>query len=324
MPNIWMDEARYVTEEEEQIVQLPGTALRDDNTHYDALTQKGALKCRFCDASVHFHAGSKSICGDNLVGPSAHFHTNRGQQHAADCGWPARMQARAAESKYNDAKGYKIHLNTTGYPAQFNERAGQVYDRGDDKKIITLDKDLVDRRPRSVADIRDMIDLMKPSDAARLRDSVVVHHDHVLPWDKFFVRYNRKEGGQQGRFIDLVERLRTRKIQPCMMEFNLASGVWPKDLFSRERKGARSAPIEAGYDAGGRRVVIQPTAWLDNPDNTLVSRGMSEAGRYLVMGYARLKTVEQPGLVTHYVNISVEDPKQLARLDVASLAPKSA
>ncbi len=311
MAKVRMDTARYVrAKEEEQIVELPGAVLRGDNIHYDDASHKGFLKCRFCAVSVHHHAGSKSICGDNLVGPSVHFHTNRGQKHEENCEWPEQVQSKSNSDKYDDSRGYKIHWNTTGFSAQFNKKAGAPYTRGKDKKIITNDDDLVGRRPKSFAFVGGVVDLIKQGNFDRLNDSVVIHRNHKLPWQDFMVRYTNKPNAKHDRFVNLMERLKlNEKPQPCLMEFNLKSG---SGAFC-----AKSLAIFHKRDDKGRRHFIIPRAYLDG-DN--VKHAMVEAGKYLVLGYARLSTVVKPDSVLHFINMSVTDRQQVQKTDVSALA----
>ncbi|MCB9990896.1 MAG: hypothetical protein H6867_05905 [Rhodospirillales bacterium] len=316
MADIRMDEARYTDPEngDVQVVQLPGTNLRGGNIHYNEALHKGHLTCRFCDAAVHHHNGSKRIAGDNLNGASQHFHTNRGQTHGSDCAWPEINLRAEKTTAYNDHKGYKIHLNIPALRQVFKKQAGRLYVRNEEKKLINLVPDLEDRRPRSMDSLAAIIDLIKKSDTDRLRGSVVVNQGHIVPWDRFLVRHDyRGEKGQQ-RFGGLIRALQQGQTGPCLMEvFNDKAG----------HKGNRrmSRPMHWYTDDHGRDHVIVPTLWLEE-------RGlyplMTREGRYLALGYPRHHAQAQgPDKVVHYLNMSIRDPAQLAAASLPLIAQEA-
>lgn len=325
MAEVRMDEARYFEggkegEEDKLVVvqaRVPGTELRPGNVYYEAAKHHGGLSCRFCDAAVHHSKGSRTICGDNLVGQSPHFRTNPGVEHSGDCKWPERAKQLENTRHYNPEKGYKIHLNTSGFAAQFNDDAGQVYERDEDRRIVTLNQDLFDREPRSIKALADLMKLIKEGNYGRLNDSVVVHHDHVLPWRDFMVRYDHGRESGQKRFRALIERIREHGPQPCMMEFNVASGVTP-DLFGHV-KAVKSATIDLGTNRNGQFEQIFPRLYVKSRFNTLVTHGFMDKGAYLVMGYANLKSYEDERSARHILSMDVTAPEQFAHRDLASL-----
>ena len=313
MADIKMDEARFIDPVSgvAQVVQLPGTRLRGANSHYIGALHKGFLTCRFCDAAVHYHAGRERIAGDNLNGQTHHFHTNPGQEHSADCSWPDIHERAEKSTVYDDHKGYKIHLNIPGLGGLFRRRSGKVYTRDEDKKIISLVPDLNARRPKSVATLSDMIELIKRGDFDRLKESVVVHHDHIVPWDRFLVRHDYGgETGQQ-RFGKLIRSLQQGTTGPCLMEvFNDKAG----------HKGNRrmSRPVHWYNDEHGREHVIVPTLWLE--DRALYPL-MNREGRFLALGYPRHHAqAAGSDKVIHYLNLSIRDPQQLAAASLRQIA----
>lgn len=320
MADVRMDKARYIDPDgREQIVQASYQPLREGNVYYNKDLHKGHLKCLFCDAAVKHREGNAAICGSNFNGGRDHFCINAKQNHEDHCEWPESSQSQSHDSHYDDSRGYKIHLNVTGFMEQFNAESGRLYSRGADGKIIINDPDLKGRRPESVNSIEDIVRLIKRGDFDRLNKSVVVYHEHVLPWESFFIRYSRNSKGQHDRFVDLIERLEQKKSQPCLMEFNLKSGIWSQSG-SSQAPCARSNAIFYGRDDGGHKHFILPRVYLDNYD---VSHAMEEAGHYLVLGNARGRVVENAGSVAHFINISVTDRRQVVAANVNELAHRA-
>jgi hypothetical protein len=326
MANVVMTQARYVKAfEGEEVVELPGTRLYDDaSVKYDEKKHKGWLSCRYCEAAVHFHRGSATICGQaDLRGSSPHFSTNPKQEHGKDCLWPflETDEGRPSHS-YDDSAGFRLHLNTLTYSELFNGRAHH-YQRDQDKKLVVNDEALKAMRPFSIKSVDDLVSFISKGAFERLRNSRILHNGWDLKWDEFFVRYARGPKPVHARHIALWHSLRglpPRTAQPVLMEFNVASGVVPTDLFAQHLT-VPSKSIFVRRDEQGRKHFIRPTAYLDNKDDTRVMHGFADAGRYLVMGAARLgKPFKGKGTVMHPLNIKVTDTRQFKQIDIAELA----
>jgi len=320
MAEVTMAEARYVAPDgREQVVQLPGTVLRDGNVRYDASVHKGHLHCAHCDAKVNFDPGSEVVAG-GLRGPSAHFQLNAKQKHSDDCLMPLRINEGRAAKDYDTRLGYRIHLNTRDYSELFND-AAYPYERDENKKLILKDERLRKMEAIGVATIEDLLRVMRRGDYERLNKSVVIQCGSVpVAWPDFFIRYSRN-GGAEHRFIGLVESLQARRNQPVLMEIFNEKAVYMRDLFDRAQHGESKRIEYAGND--GRKHVIVPRVWLDNRNDTYVTSALSLPGAYLVLGHPRLKTVVEGGVVTHYLNVSVTDRRQIAAVNIDEIAQKA-
>ena len=315
MANIWMDEARFFEHGHEQVVQLPGEPLREGNVRFDKdLHKKGNLKCRFCEASVYHRRGRDTVAGDNLYGPSDHFATSPGKEnnHDESCEWPERIESKS-QSKKDKSRGFKLHLNTSGYVDEFNEGAGKVYTRDEDRHIITLKHDLKTRESKSIESALDVIGFIQKNKLSRVRDSVVIHRDHVLGWDEFFIRYDRSSEAGQERLADLVRRVREEGPQPCLIEFNIHAGVSVSPF--AKMPPIKSMNTDIGRDQYNRRHTVTPLAMIKT-SNTLVREAFSQAGSYLLMGYVHHKMFEHDHQTNHVLRMDLTDSSQIAKVDL--------
>lgn len=308
-------------------VMLPGAKLRDGAIYY-APEHKGHLLCPHCDAKAHFNKGALSVCGDNLPGVQAHFKTNPGQVHAEDCILPLRLDEGRNPREYDLTRGYRIHLNLGWIANEFNSRA-RLFHRDADGRILFTDPDLAAREPYTVKSAADLVRLMKRGHYARLRDSVIVHRDQIIPWSDFFIRYNHAQAPAHSRtvaeprFIRLVERLLDqdgRAILPVLMEVKLQKPVEVEE--GQKSACGRSKAILWRYE--GERTsrcahFIQPRIYLDNVTDPAVAGALPKAGSYLVLGAVRLSTHKSWDRVMHFLNLSIRRADQITPTQIEDI-----
>jgi hypothetical protein len=313
--NIWMDEARAMIHGQEQLVQLPKTPLKSElHEHYNAIAHKGALKCRHCDAKVHFNKGAQSVCGSNLKGASAHFHTNPGNTHADDCLWPLRMEEdhEGTPTTYDKDKGYRIHLNTgPSHPAL----TSSLYERDEERKLIVKDDDLRDREPFSIKGMDDLLTLVRKGEFHRLLDSRVIFRQFDIGWRDFFIRRDKTIGDR--RYYKLLECLQDKGEQPVLFEFNLKARA-QTDMFRRENK-INGQPIFIKQDQYNRKHWIIPRARLQSEDANS-SFFFETTGTYMLFAQACLNTSNTQNSVKHYIDMRIHSHKQIAKLSAGELA----
>jgi hypothetical protein len=306
MSDLRMPEARCADSGE--IVQPTAKNLRPGHVAYGAW-HKGRLRCAFCDASVHYNAGSPVIAGGHH-GRQAHFVTDPGSAHDGRCLLPPAKDAHRAE--IDRAKGYRIHINTLDYSDQFNLAAGP-YERDEDGRLKLKDPSLKAMETVAVRQVEDIARLIRRGDFERLNKSVVMLADRAepLPWEQFLIRYNRKGGGQP-RFEGLADRILCKEFLPAAVEI-VAGGARGNRVESR--------PVPAGF-LHGRTLTVVPQVWLNNRDDTRVMGCMDRPGRYLVLGVPTLsRPVEyRDGGLARYLNIGVTDIRQVMCADLSALA----
>lgn len=316
MADVTMNEAIYTTpdkgdeEPARQIIQarITGEALKPGNVYYDANTHQGHLTCRYCDAVVTHVKETPSIAGDNLGGSSAHFRSL--STHDSSCSWEIKPGSKA-KSKIDKTKGYKFHWNSLARPTRSRRSVGHVYVRGEDHKIQTLVADLSDRQSKNFSSLDELVTEIIKSDLLRLKDSVVVRHNHIIPWDEFLVRYQRPNE-VVNRFAQLANALQITRSRPALVEIFNTEAVNPS---SRSRQGlcAVSREVFLYEDHAGRPNYLIPKVWLDSRE---VENAMRTKGSYLILGQARLgrESHEMPDRVNHFLNISVASQGQIKKL----------
>ncbi len=318
------------------VVRLPHDYLRTENdVHYDEAAHKGKLQCPDCEATVHFNKGNPSRGGDNLMGQSAHFHTNPGQTHKDECRVRSGQLAREDRDvqKIDSNKGFVINLNSFQRQddlfGAFSKAARGPYMRGDDKRMHLLDKyrqEFSGMERISIRSVQDFADFLRTKSIARIRESVVVHRGHVIQWDNFLLFKNRREGlaeeDRDSRIKNFVKRLRPNQEIPCLIEIELKEGAWPKNTY--QALCVKPEGVRDGFDPHtGRPNYILPRIYVEND---MLRYEFSQAGRYLVLGYARRSDLpahspkNKSGNNMVFLNMRVDDHAQVAKGDILELA----
>lgn len=318
------------------MVRLPHDYLRTENdVHYDPAEHKGKLQCPDCDATVHFNKGNPSRGGDNLTGQSSHFHTNPGQTHKDECRVRSGQLAREDRDtqKIDPSKGFVINLNSFKRQDDlfeaFAKAARGPYMRGDDKRMHLLDKykqEFQGMERISIRSVQDFVDFLRTKSIARIRESVVVHRGHVIQWDNFLLFKNRREGlpeeERDSRIKNFVKRLKTGQEIPCLIEIELEKGAWPKNTL--QSLCVKPEGVRNGFDPDtGRPNYILPRIYIENE---MLRYDFSQAGRYLVLGYARRGDLpahnprNKSGNNMVFLNIRVDDRAQVTKGDILELA----
>ncbi len=311
-------------------VVLPTALARVDAVAYDPDRHKGKLHCPSCDVKVHFNRGSAVMCGGTMQGQRPHFKTNPGNPHDPSCAYIVTYDD-VEHEEVDRTRGYRIHLNLAALSTLFNERA-RHYQRADGRRIVTDDPRLVGRESLAVQSASDLITrLLKNGDPARIRDSVVVQGKHILPWNQFFIRHS-SDGKDNTRFHALTERLlgmnkgarvpvlmEIRADQPAQWNQRGDAGVMDSQKFFWRRN-------DGGAEFIAPRLYLDPPAHGKMAAETahLLQAITSEAGAYLVMGFARLHTYQTRTGLLHALNISVSDESQIARVELRNLRKKVA
>jgi hypothetical protein len=283
---------------------------------YDPLRHKGRLKCLFCDAAVHHNPGSAVIASGH-PGRQAHFVTT--SDHDDACQVEAMRETGRTSTRYDDAAGYRIHINVPAYSELFNLASGP-YERDAEGRLRLKDPALAGMRPKAVTEIGDVAALIRRGDFQRLKDSVVMLRDREkpLPWKDFFIRYGR--GGDQSRYLMLADRTLCHEYQPAALEIvTEGTGYVSRERWRKGRLSAESKPIYVGM-TGRRPEFLVPRIWLDNQDDTRVRDALQEPGRYLVLGIPRI-TMPYPAAngFTRYLDVKVTDTRQVMSADLKQL-----
>lgn len=320
MTEAYMPVARFTNAlGQTELVQPDGTMPRGANKLYSA-HHKGRLTCEFCEAAVHHNRGSDMICG-GLPGPRPHFKTNPGQSHGDGCLLPLRAEIAHGSTEYDLTKGYRIHLNTARHSHLFN-RASGLYGRGEGGKIILRNPDLEGREPFAIRDLHDLVRLMARGEPERLRDSVVIQHDKIVPWNEFLVRYSRNGHAEQ-RYINLMSRLAAGQSQPVVLEIETARAV-PFKYRHHDPVAVQSRQIFVGRDDHGKPTFLIPRIYLDNKRSPAVMDAMAKPDRYLVLGHPRLgPAMDRGDSYLRFLNLSVQDHRQVMAVDLSELGQKS-
>lgn len=321
-----MDAARYVNPANghEKIVQPPGTPLKKDHAYYYEPTHKGYLHCLHCDANVRLRpASDTAVSGSSLKGNAASFALVAGQRHDTACEFYAEPKKSAARKKTaDDGKGYRIHINTQEYSDLYTPKDGSYSRRGAITEIN--DPDLADREIYTVKSAADLVDFMMTKDTDRVIRSVVVFgNGKPIPWQDFFIRYNRG-ANDQPRFMALFERLQAggKGAQiPVLMEMQLRKPVTVNGYGKTLSVPSRKIPYK--QDADGTRHDIVPAANLDRESalhNTGVSGAFSYGTHHLVLGLA---TLNHPNDGHYYINVIVTDPAQVTTVNIENVMKRA-
>lgn len=300
-------EARFIENGRTVLVQpaLEGEPLRPGRVAYDENKHRMKLLCPHCDVRVDFNKGSGAgICGNNLAGARPHFKKAPKMAHGEDCILPLREAREGHHHSFDPDKGYRINLNVSGWPSlEFNERA-RPYERAQGGKIIINDERLMDRERFKAQSVEDFLKFIRRGEFGRLRDSLVVHGSAVMPWENFMIRYDKKTGHE--RFRQLADRLLRGASHPVLMEVRFYNAP-------ASDKVAQSERIFYRRDDKDRAHFIVPRVYLDS---NRVADSFPVRGSYLVMGVPRIKTIEEPGRVIHFLNLSLKEPGHTAQFNI--------
>ncbi|HEU4838671.1 MAG TPA: hypothetical protein VFS88_04585 [Micavibrio sp.] len=321
-----MDAARYIDPRSgsEKIVRLPGAALEAGSAHYNEAEHKGHLHCLHCDAHVRPRPASETaISGSSLKGHAAAFAIVAGQRHDTACEfYTAPKKSAPGRSKVNEGKGYRVHINTQEYSELYTPRDGSYSRRGAITKIN--DPDLADREIYTVKSAADLVEFMTMKETSRVVDSVVIFGNcKPIPWQDFFVRYNRAEPKQK-RFLDLIARLRAGGADaqiPVLMEMQIAR---PRKFHPHAENLwvlSRRIPYERGDN--GKSHDIFPAARIDR-EAAIHDRGVSGAfgngTHQLVLGLA---TLNHPEGGHYYINVIVSDADQVMTVNIENIMKRA-
>ncbi len=193
-----MAQARYVAPDG-KVSPITLSDYRED-------IHKDHLNCLHCDAHVHFNVGAKSKDADNSF-QSRHFHTSPKQKHDDHCEFGLLLSKRPQTPEYDLKQGYRFNLNMGAISGiaekghirvPFNEAAQN------------WPEEIRIREPIPIKGAQDFAEGFRRLDVERVKNSVVLWHDHQIPWQEFFIK-------QKG-LSTLVDRLHDpRSDDPVML-----------------------------------------------------------------------------------------------------------
>lgn len=299
------------------VVQVRGIGLEPGAQYYDPQYHKGKLCCAYCDARVHFNHGSTSVAG-SFAGRDPYFATNPGQVHK-DCLWDFHEPSHSRQF-IDPAKGYRIHLNVQEYKDVFNERSG-AYTRDSKGRLKLSDERLAGMEPLSVHSVNDLVKLLEKGRFDRINKSVVIFRNQVIEWDQFCIHHKRPE-----RIFDLLNRASQSKDfrAPYALIEIRTDKSHAFDGFERGGLVVPSKPIlMAERGARGLSQEIRLSAEINNRHNSYVMESFSYGeGSYFVLGLVRHKIYQGDMKIIHYLNVTVTDAAQVAKVDLNAIAQK--
>lgn len=314
-----MDAARYLDPEKRMVVVRPaGAFLQDGDVRYYARDHKGHLQCLHCDAGVHLRdIPSAAVAGSSLKSSVPYYALNRGQTHDQECEFYAEPKAPSTRRAIDKTKGYQININVQDFN-HFTKEDG-VYSRKG--AIATInDDDLADRELLVIRHVNDLVDMLAEKDAMRIRDSVVVFNNDVLPWEKFFIRYNHK-GNDQPRFTGLVERLKNEGPDAqvfCLMELQVAKPRYGSYGEKRKSVTSKRIPYQKNEDGTNRDII--PGAYIDFDGaraNAFVAMEFSRGHHYLALGLVSLRQSDDGA---YFLNMRIANEGQVAVVNIENIA----
>lgn len=289
-------EARFIRPNGTEIFVVPTGALIDakeinTTTHYYEPEHKGHLKCPHCDADVRFRNGSTSVRGSSEKGRRDHFALFPGGFHDKGCDLennPAYRRPLIVDR----TKGFRIHINTSGYSDVFNEKSG-VYDGG------PLTDELRLREPVSIKSANDLVKLLERGEFERIQDSIVIFRNKQLSWNDFFIR--TEEGNP--RVAKLVDRLEAGEGETfCAIVVSAEKGRF----FSFRQRELEFDRLPILRQDDMYETVI-PQVRVRNDHNTLLNAAFSMAGSYLVLAVPTSKPYDAKDERRHYLTLRLDN-----------------
>lgn len=311
-------------------ISLPGAHLQPGGDWYRAHEHKGHLICPCCPAKVNFAPARESKGGGNLSGNVAHFRTNPGQSHADDCAIGRKRELAehdTDESAVDKTRGFRINLNTfnaetvrdLNLTRRFNTASGP-YERESATKVRIKEQaqDLKHLESYAAEGVEDLIAFLKSKDFDRIKDSVIIHRDFVIPWKHFMLSYgggNDRES-RNAKFKNFASYMLDRglKAAPVLMEVITNKPYYRSTL--KENPAVKSTSIPISRDQRTQQISwLLPRIYLDNLKTTHFDFIFDKPGKYLVLGMAR---VHKDGSNV-YLSVSVTDPRQIKAADLAEI-----
>ncbi len=272
----------------------PGTSIAAKDsattTHYYEPDHKGHLKCPHCEMPVRLRTGPDSVRGSSEMGRRSHFMRFPGGVHDKGC----EIENNPAYRRpliIDHTKGFRIHINTSGYSDVFNDKSG-VYDGG------ALPPELREREPVSIKSANDLVKLLERGEFERIQDSIVIFRNKSLPWNDFFIR--PAEGNP--RAAKLVDRLEAGEGETfCAMILTADKGRF----FSFRQRELQFKELHILRKDNLYETVI-PQVRIPNDHNTLLNAAFSLAGSYLVLAVPTLKPHDRSHDRLQYLTLRLE------------------
>ncbi|MDB5492024.1 MAG: hypothetical protein JWO78_1873 [Micavibrio sp.] len=307
--NLHMPYARYFPDgaEKPDLVQptRPNERPAQGYVAYNPDLHKGKMKCPHCDIRADFTNGSgATIAGDNLWGSRPHMRKQPSLPHEESCILP--LLENKKNTVYDPAAGYRIHLKGPWSQANDGLRDAPLYERGQDFKIRIRDTRLAGMQPVKVESVQELIRLIRLADPARLKQSLFINRQTIVPYEDFIVRYDEQSGHES--FRNLVKRLRNGVSHPVLMEMRMYRPV------NSHLAAAEAIHIDQP-DRKGRHHDIVPYVHL----NDTVIDAMPSRGLYLVMGTPALFAEPTARKVEHIIEMNVTSVNQVAQAELSAL-----
>ncbi len=302
-------EARFIRSNGTAVFVVPrGTPIEDARTvRYDPLVHKGHLKCPHCEADIRFREGSVSVRGSSEAGRRGHFALFPGGHHDAGCEVEKSPQYRRP-LPIDKTKGFRIHINTSGYSDVFNEKSG-VYDGG------SLPPELRVREPISIKSAAELVTLLERAHARgefdRINGSIVIFRNKSLSWQEFLVRPDRTGNGRVAALVDRLESPDSPHICAIVLD-----NQTPKQFSWDDREiEFRDVYMKRGHRRERARLFVS----IPDARNTILNTAFSEAGSYLVLGMPTMRSYDTKKGPVHFLNIKVDRLDALTPFNPASL-----
>jgi hypothetical protein len=291
---------------------------------YNGELDKTRLTCIHCfTAAMHHRNESRGIAGDNAYGWTSHFSTSPGgkdkqNRHSTDCIASVMTQDKDYDpDRIDHAKGFMIYLNLGQIVREFRNRAAPVI-RGHKGRVIVTDSDLADRERISARTPDDFIKLIKSGYLDRVKDSKIVHHDHTLSWNQFFIRTGSK--GDTSRWEDLSRRLIEGKQHPAMIHLDLKN-QYPviKTSHDSSRMRFRLQELETYHPETKHPITVIPLVQIRNEKIFDIFRSQHE---FMVLATPRIYP-DRTSQNVWFMDIPVFDPKKVASIDLRSITQEA-
>ena len=293
---------------------------------HDPRAAGGRLVCETCnDVDVHFSKGSVAKGGDQAPGSKAHFASNPGQahKHTQECRDEASLEA-SENKKYDDDKGFRLHLNTGAVSTIFNE--ARVYEPTDKGGIRLRQKfnRLADMEPVSIGSAREFLKVFQPSKkgVSRLHSSFLIARDFLpVPWNKFFVKYKAPYTGMKAIIERNEDEVALRR-QPSLF---LAK---PMQIETKTRRGGskfvkiKCHPMDLGENDMGVTEKVFPQIFVDAPSirEKVEKHGLRSL---LVLGRPKIRRYQAGENEEHiYVDYTINDPREVCFDSVKDLVER--
>lgn len=314
-----------------QKISLPHDVLQSGGDWYDEKRHKNLI-CPHCDAKVHFFPEVRSKRGSSAEGAKAHFKTNPRAVHAEDCDIGKEINRRNAnapeEKPKRDVRGYCLNINSFDSETVRDGNLRRDYNtvstgryqnehHGNTSKIPEDEMKYLE--PYSVKNVTDVIKFLEKTDKNLIAKSVVAFEQQEFRLPRFLLFYNKAENKvyehlKFKRFTStLTERGQT--YQPVVIELVTKKQYTPSDLKKKPCIMSDAIHVNASSKTGPAHKII-PRFFVDT-DNTQVTYGFLEPGKWLVMGIARLSKDLKTG--NRFIDVSITSPEQIKPGSIAEI-----